>query len=64
MIDGTAAKHELKLNVHLLGKDDPIWEVLWDYYVRADVLLSTSTATKLIESKNEVLIKQVALMDL
>jgi|ERR1041384_9592 hypothetical protein len=57
MIDGNAAKTELGLNVHLLGKDDPLWKALWHYYVRADVVLSRHSAAKLIESRSEVLIK-------
>jgi hypothetical protein len=57
MIDGNAAKTELGLNVHLLGKGDPLWKALWHYYVRADVSLSRHGAAKLIESRAEVLIK-------
>ena len=57
MINGTAAKNDLHLNVKLLGKDDDFWKDLWQYYVRADVLLSRSPGTaKLIETKDEILI--------
>jgi len=58
MIDGNAAKTDLKLNVRLLAKDAPLWEDLWQYYVRADVTLSKSRhALKLIETRNTVLIQ-------
>ena len=59
MIDGNAAKTDLKLNVRLLGKDDPLWKDLWQYYVRVDVQFSrTPGYAKLIETKNEILIQQ------
>lgn len=54
MIDGTAAKTDLKLKVTILGKDSPMWENIWQYYVRADVALASGVA-KLIESKDEIL---------
>lgn len=55
MVDGNVAKTELGLNVKLLGKDDPIWQTLWNYYVRADIILGKLQASKLIESRHEVL---------
>jgi hypothetical protein len=57
MIDGNAAKTDLKLNVRLLGKDDPVWEDIWQYYVRADVSLSRNQRSlKLIETRNTVFV--------
>ncbi len=58
MINGNAAKTDLKLNVTLLGKDNPLWDTLWHYYVRADVALSSGSVAKLIESKNEILVSR------
>lgn len=55
MIDGNAAKTDLKLNVSLLGKDDPLWSDVWHYYIRADVALAAGGSAKLIESRNESL---------
>ena len=55
MIDGNAAKTDLKLNVHLVGKDDDLWELLWDYYVRVAVTLNKTNTSKIIESRNESL---------
>jgi hypothetical protein len=54
MIDGNEAKTDLKLNVKLLAKDDPLWVDIWHYYIRADVALA-SGASKIIESRCECL---------
>jgi hypothetical protein len=57
MINGIAAKDELHLKVRLLGKNDQFWKDVWQYYVRADVLLPRTPGTaKLIETKDEILI--------
>ena len=57
MINGIAAKDDLHLKVKLLGKNDDFWKDLWQYYVRADVLLSRSHGMgKLIKTKDEILI--------
>jgi hypothetical protein len=58
MIDANAAKTELSLEVDLLGKDDPLWKEIWQYYVRADVQLGRAgPGAKLIETKNEILLR-------
>jgi Serine dehydrogenase proteinase len=54
MIDGNAAKTDLKLNVRLLPKDDPLWQDVWHYYIRADIAL-VSGVGKIIESRCECL---------
>ena len=54
MINANAAKTELKLNVRVLAKDSEYWKDLWNYYVRANVQISSGG--KLIETKNEILI--------
>jgi hypothetical protein len=57
MINGIAAKNDLHLNIRLLGKNDEFWKDLWQYYVRADVMLTRSSgAVKLIETKEEILV--------
>jgi len=62
MIDGNAAKTKLNLNVRLLGKDDPLWKCLWEYYVRADVQLSRTVGlAKIIETRNEILMRSLRL---
>jgi hypothetical protein len=54
MIDGNAAKTDLKLNVRLLPKDDPLWQDVWHYYIRADIALMGGIG-KIIESRCECL---------
>lgn len=54
MIDGNAAKTDLKLNVTLLPKDDALWSDVWHYYIRADVALAAGIG-KIIESRCECL---------
>ncbi|HEY6254053.1 MAG TPA: hypothetical protein VI685_29215, partial [Candidatus Angelobacter sp.] len=55
MINANTAKTELKLDVHLLPKDDPHWKLIWHYYIRVNVAMSGSSIGKLIETKNELL---------
>jgi hypothetical protein len=58
MINANTAKTDLKLNVALLGKDDPLWKDVWQYYVRSDVQLGRAPgAAKLIETKHEILFR-------
>jgi hypothetical protein len=54
MIDGNTAKTGLKLSVRLLPKDDPLWQDVWHYYIRADIALVGGVG-KLIESRCECL---------
>jgi hypothetical protein len=54
MIDGNAAKTDLKLSVRLLPKDDQLWQDVWHYYIRADIALVGGFG-KLIESRCECL---------
>ncbi|HLX84408.1 MAG TPA: hypothetical protein VKR59_10960 [Terriglobales bacterium] len=57
-IDGTTAKG-LGLEVEVLGKDDPLWRQIWDYYIRCEVQMNLPIQagyikTKLFESGNQV----------
>ncbi len=61
MIDGHAAKTELGLDPLLLGKEDALWQALWHYYVRTDVALGRGSATKILESKSNFLVKATTL---
>jgi hypothetical protein len=63
MIDGNAAKTELKLRVRLLPKDDPRWKGIWDYYVRGDVLMQKGGVGKLIETRESTLIRLVGVAE-
>jgi hypothetical protein len=57
MINGISAKNDLKLEVKLLGKADEFWKGIWQYYVRAEMMLSRLPgSSKLIETKNEILV--------
>ena len=57
-IDGATAK-KLGLEVELLDKDDALWKLIWDYYIRCEVQMNIPIApgvvkTKLFESGNQV----------
>ncbi len=61
-IDGGTAK-KLGLEVDLLDKDDPLWKLIWDYYIRCEVQMnipiqSGQIKTKLFESGNVSLVNQ------
>ena len=57
-IDATTAKR-LGLEVELLDKDDDLWKLIWDYYIRCEVQMNIPLQpphikTKLFESGNQV----------
>ncbi len=57
-IDGNTAK-QLGLNVEVLDKDDALWKLIWDYYIRCEVQMNLPLQppfikTKLFESGNQV----------
>jgi hypothetical protein len=57
-IDGETAK-KLGLEVEVLDKDDVLWKLIWDYYIRCEVQMNIplqpgSIKTKLFESGNQV----------
>lgn len=57
-INGQTAK-DIGLQVELLGKDDPIWTLIWDYYMRCEVQMNIplqppQIKTKLFESGNQI----------
>jgi len=54
-ISGNTARRELKLNVRLLAKDDPLWQSVWEYYTRTDIHLGRIRAAKMFETKHEML---------
>jgi len=55
LIDGNTARRELQLSVRLLGKDDPLWKLIWEYYTRAGIALSNMGASKMFETRHEIL---------
>lgn len=57
-IDGATAK-KLGLEVEVLDKDDELWKLIWEYYIRCEVQMNIPLQaglikTKLIESGNQV----------
>lgn len=57
-IDGGTAK-QLGLEVEVLDKDDALWKLVWDYYIRCEVQMNIPLQaglikTKLFESGNQV----------
>jgi len=57
-IDGSTAR-ELGLEVEVLDKDNALWKLIWDYYIRCEVQMNIpiqagTIKTKLFESGNQV----------
>src|SRR5439155_17946393 len=57
-IDGVTAK-QLGLEVEVLDKDDALWNLIWDYYIRCEIQMNIPLQaglikTKLFESGNQV----------
>ncbi len=49
---GYAEAKELGLKVTLIPKDDPLWEVLWEYYSRCQIHLNSRLSQKLYETRD------------
>jgi hypothetical protein len=49
-IDGARAK-QLDLEVEVLGKDDPLWEKVWEYYIRCEVQMNMAIQPPMIKIK-------------
>ncbi|MGA3171001.1 MAG: hypothetical protein ABSE62_08280 [Chthoniobacteraceae bacterium] len=43
----------------MLAKDDPLWQLIWEFYTRAEISMGTQTATKMFETRHEVLMAQM-----
>jgi hypothetical protein len=57
-IDGATAK-KMGLEVEVLDKDDALWKLIWDYYIRCEVQMNIPLQagfikTKLFESANQI----------
>jgi ClpP class serine protease len=50
-IDGETAKRELNLNVEVLDKNDELWRLVWEYYVRCEVQMNIQMNAPLIKIK-------------
>jgi hypothetical protein len=49
-IDGATAK-QLDLEVEVLEQNDPLWELIWEYYIRCEVQMNMQIQTPLIKVK-------------
>lgn len=56
MINGNIARRELGLEVKMLGKKDPFWKKIWEYYTRAEMHLARNGARKLFETEHDMFI--------
>jgi len=65
-IGGTTAKNDLELEVDILDRDDDLWKLIWEYYIRAEIQMDIPAAglqaqkIKLFESSGHSLISQAA----
>jgi hypothetical protein len=49
-IDGTTAK-ALGLEVEVLDKDDALWKLIWDYYIRCEVQMNIQLQPPFVKTK-------------
>lgn len=49
-ISGQAAK-DMGLQVELLDKDDPLWNQIWEYYIRCEVQMNIPLQASLVKTK-------------
>jgi ClpP class serine protease len=54
-ITGSTARTDLGLDVKLLAKNNPLWEKVWEYYTRAEIHLGNVGASKMFETRFEML---------
>lgn len=50
-ISGATAKNSLGLEVELLERTDPIWDLIWEYYLRAEMQMNIPLNPPLIKTK-------------
>jgi hypothetical protein len=61
-IDGTTAKG-FGLEVEVLDKDDALWKLIWDYYIRCEVQMNIPLQAGFIKTKLFESAKQVSLIN-
>lgn len=62
-INGATAKRELELEIDVLGRADPLWHKIWQYYIRCEIQMNMPIQPpmikiKLYESANVSLVTQ------
>lgn len=56
MIDGNTARRELDLNVKICGANDPLWKKAWEYYTRAEIMITGEEVIKMFETEHNLLL--------
>ncbi len=55
LIDAATARRDLGLHVKLLAKNDPFWQIVWEYYTRTEIHLGNLNCPKMFETVHETL---------
>ena len=50
-ISGATAKSELELEVELLERTDPLWEMIWEYYLRCEMQMNIGMTPGMLKTK-------------
>lgn len=50
-ISGATAKNELELEVELLERTDPIWALIWEYYLRCEMQMGFGAPAGMLKTK-------------
>ena len=51
VISAETAKKELELEAEILQQNDPLWESIWNYYVRAEIQMNLGVAPPMTKIK-------------
>jgi hypothetical protein len=50
-ISGATAKSELELEVELLERTDPLWQLIWEYYLRCEMQMNIVITPGMLKTK-------------
>jgi hypothetical protein len=50
-INATTAQQQLDLEVDILAQNDPLWELIWSYYVRTEIQMNTGIQLPMVKIK-------------
>jgi hypothetical protein len=51
VISAQTAKKELALEVEILSQNDPLWELIWNYYVRTEIQMNIGFTAPMLKIK-------------